>query len=108
MKSALWFALLLGSPAFSQTTPDTAAADSLAKRMQSLKLLNNRPRKVLAPGPIAESHACSIPLLSAGRSSGFISKMPVKKPVVIPESAAREIRLKMPAPPCDPNLFQNK
>jgi hypothetical protein len=111
MRNAVWLALLLGVPAFCQTTPDNAAADALSKRIQSLKLLKGNPVSPTPTNVVAVTGAaprtCSIPLLNAMRPD-FSSKMPVVNPAISPEIASREAKLQVPAPPCDPTLFQNK
>jgi hypothetical protein len=108
MRNAPWFALLLGIPAFSQTPSDNAATESLSKRLQSLKLLDTTPRpvKVLA-AVTAPARVCSIPLLNA-MPTRFNSKMPVMALPVTPNEASAELKLQVPAPPCDQRLFQNK
>ena len=111
MRNAVWLALLLGVPAFSQNTPDNAGADALSKRIESLKLLKGNPvsptptNVVIALTPTPRT--CSVPLPNAMRPD-FSSKMPVIKPAISPEMASREPKLQLPAPPCDPTLFQNK
>jgi hypothetical protein len=111
MRNAAWLALLLSLPAFSQATPDNAASGSLEKRLQSLKLLNGTPLKmptsVVVSARAFPSKVCAIPLINVLRP-GFQSKMPIMGVPVSPEEAAHEPKLSVPAPACDPALFQNR
>jgi hypothetical protein len=107
MRIAAWFAFLLCIPAFTQTTQDNAAAESFAKRLRSLKLLDSRPVPPTVK-PALAAQVCAIPLLPVS-ISGFRSNMPVMKPAPTPVlNTSRELTVQVPAPACDVRLFQNR
>jgi hypothetical protein len=103
MKSALWVFIFLCPVAFAQSTPANAAAESLKKRLQELKLVN--PPQVANPAPRqvvlqnAPAKTCSAPLLSALPAnpsanivvpqSGGPSTEPDKAPAVSGQPGAR-------------------
>lgn len=113
---------LLCSPAFTQNRfsqnaapPDNAASEAMQKRLQALKLLTGTlrpttPLGVLAtparPSEASAPRVCAIPLLAAN-TSGFDSRMPVVMPPVLPPEQ-RESKAQVPAPACEPGLFQNR
>ena len=99
MRNTVWLALALSGSGFAQS--NNAAETSLRKRLDALKLIPN------LNSSDAAAKTCSIPLLNAV-PPGFQSKMPIVVPPAKPSETSREPKLRVPAPPCDSKLFQNK
>src|SRR5256885_12851107 len=122
MRHAAWILLLLmGATASGQSGPDgNTAAQGAKKHLESLKLPFNLfdPPKPAPPklGPqksegiplaAAKPALCAIPLLNV-KPGPVKDRMPIVKPPVSALQESRELKLQVPAPACDEQLFQHK